>query len=176
MDMMRLPKDFKELLSIFNKNSVEYLLVGDYIGEWFLMRDEENEKDKIKSVIRDFFMNQYNLIAIYLFGSFVRDDFGNESDVDIALLMNEKIDNFSLYEWQAEISVLLNRDFDLVDLQTVLPGLSIQVLKSGVLLYCKDDEQRLFYEMRILREYQELNEEREVALKGVYGDRVWKLL
>lgn len=66
-----------------------------------------------------------------------------------------------------ELAQRLKRDIDLVDLKTASTVFRAQVVTRGELLYYRDKTFKGYYEMRILKDYAKLNEERKVILDAI---------
>lgn len=128
-----------------------------------------------KETIVKFLQNRLRPVAVYLYGSITGTRFNNESDIDIAVIA-ENIDSLTLHELAMELSVLVKRDIHLTDFRTATDILRMEILKQRCVIYCSDDEKRLFHEMIALSSYTKLNEEREVVIKTKYGRTPWMSL
>ena len=67
----------------------------------------------------------------YLFGSCARGDSGPTSDVDVALLADQRIDLTDLAAIGARIGTVVDRRVDVVDLRSAPPLLCRQVVAEG---------------------------------------------
>lgn len=105
--------------------------------------------------------------AVYLFGSAVRDTFRKDSDVDLAFLSDRTLTSYEQYLVSQEAADLLHREVDLVNLQTVETLFCAQIIAHGKLLVNKDKARVANFQIRTLKEYALLNEERAVILKGI---------
>ncbi|WP_111637979.1 type VII toxin-antitoxin system MntA family adenylyltransferase antitoxin [Marinomonas shanghaiensis] len=101
---------------------------------------------------------------IYLFGSQADGIATASSDIDIAVLLDKKIDSVARFDLQETLAIELNQDVDLVDLLTASTVLQNQIIMNGELLVGSEDEQTKF-EMQIMSMYQHLNEERAGLLQ-----------
>ncbi|OHD10820.1 MAG: hypothetical protein A2086_15135 [Spirochaetes bacterium GWD1_27_9] len=135
-----------------------------------------NLTKNIEKIILDYLLNNTKALTIYLFGSILKENFNNESDIDIAVIFDQKIPKEDLFNHSLNLGVLLKRDIDLVDFKESAVTLRIEIIKAGKVIFCENEETRLFYEMISLTEYQKLNEEREIVIKTKYGDKIWMLL
>jgi hypothetical protein len=84
----------------------------------------------------------------------------SDSDVDLALFMQEKPLAETVYQLKSELSTLLSRDIDLIDLVRADTVTQAQVITGSQLLFAKDPRQLAFFETTILSQYVQLNLER----------------
>lgn len=105
-----------------------------------------------------------NVRLIYLFGSQADGSATPSSDIDIAVLLDKKMDSVARFDLQETLAIELNQDVDLIDLLTASTVLQNQVIMNGELLYGSENEQTKF-EMQIMSMYQHLNEERADILR-----------
>ena len=101
----------------------------------------------------------------YIFGSSVKGNFRKESDIDIAVYIEEDIDDYTIFMKAQEIAVKLNRDIDLVNLKKVSTVFAAQIISTGELIICGDINKKMEFEMNTLSQYAKLNEERAEILK-----------
>lgn len=125
--------------------------------------DSLNMELKIISLLT----SSVNIKAIYLYGSAITEYFNEESDIDIAILLDKKIDFSALFELQVLLSKEMNKDIDLVQLDTVSTVLQMQVIQSGKRIFCNDVFYCNKYESQIFSEYVELNEMRKSYLDDI---------
>lgn len=101
----------------------------------------------------------------YIFGSSVKGNFRKESDIDIAVYIEEDIDDYTVFMKAQEIAVKLNRDIDLVNLKKVSTVFAAHIISTGELIICGDINKKMEFEMNTLSQYAKLNEERAEILK-----------
>lgn len=87
----------------------------------------------------------------YLFGSCARGDFGPTSDVDVALLADQRIDLTELAAIGARIGTVVDRPVDVVDLRSAPPLLCRQVVAEGEVLTARDPLLRFDFEQEAVR-------------------------
>lgn len=86
-----------------------------------------------------------NILAIILYGSVARNDDTMDSDIDIAIIMKNEMDNFTkerFIRWSAELDIRYDRVFSIVDIQeekmekwgNILPFYQ-NVKKEGIILW-----------------------------------------
>ncbi len=134
-----------------------------------------NEVQLSKAI--ELLVEEFNPIVIYLFGSSSRNELREDSDIDIAFLTENDIDTYICFMKAQELADIFKREVDLINLNTSSTVFKAQVVGTGKNVYCGDDTKRMYFEMRALKEYALLNEEREVILNRikkegtVYGKR-----
>jgi len=110
-----------------------------------------------KKELTEYFSSKDNVILAYLFGSTVRGDAGRLSDVDIGVLLDEKIpkkDRFDLeLKLISDIAILIKKNkIDLIILNESPLLLAYNIIKSGVILK-SDEVERVKFETKILSMY-----------------------
>ncbi len=94
--------------------------------------------------------------ALYVFGSFARGTASADSDLDLAVLEPTPLAPQRRLEAQRELSVLLDRDVDLVDLRAANTVLRSEVVNGGIALFQRDPMRTLDFEARVLGDYADL--------------------
>jgi len=97
---------------------------------------------------------------IYIFGSISKDKVRKDSDIDIAILTDRQIDEYKLFILSQKLADVLKREIDLVDLNKASTVLKVQIIKTGKLIYNSDNLRKMYFQMRAIRDYALLNEER----------------
>jgi predicted nucleotidyltransferase len=106
------------------------------------------------------------LLAVYLFGSRGSGTARADSDLDLAVLVEGRLDPVSVWELAQSIAVLVGYDVDLLDLRTASTVMQHQVITTGVRLWHKDAQAAL-YECAILREKMDLDAARAGLLDDI---------
>ncbi len=106
--------------------------------------DEAAIVDRLRGCLPD-------AIAIYLFGSVATGEAGPESDVDLAVLNDGRLDPVELWDIAGDIAIMVNRDVDLVDLRSASTVLQHQIVTRGRRLYARNGQADV-YEAFILSE------------------------
>jgi uncharacterized protein len=91
------------------------------------------------------------VLLAYLFGSLARHDQGQ--DVDLALLAPAGQPPFRLRG--TIVDHLGTERLDIVDLRRATPALAFEIISSARILYAAAEEQRLTYELAVLRQYKD---------------------
>ncbi len=120
-----------------------------------------------KRTIVDFLVRELDPKIIYLYGSFARKEGRTDSDIDLAFYGNHSKSAYELLVLANELASSLKRDIDLVDLQPASSVFRAQVISTGEVLYCSDENLRANYEIRVYKEYAMLNRERKPVLDRI---------
>lgn len=119
------------------------------------------EKEKVRETLSAFFKKRDEVLLAYLFGSVAEDKQNKLSDLDIAVLVERdklgKLDEqpfgYQVSAMTDLISLLKTNDVDLVILNYATPLLSHEVIKYGEVIFCRDEEMRIQFEVRTLQQY-----------------------
>ncbi|WP_227762749.1 type VII toxin-antitoxin system MntA family adenylyltransferase antitoxin [Zhaonella formicivorans] len=113
---------------------------------------------------------------IYIFGSYVQGKARKDSDLDIAFLSEQKHDSYRIFVTAQELAGLLGLDVDLIDLNQASTVFQMQVIRTGKVIYCSDENRRMLFHLLALKKYVKLNEERKCILErikergSIYGE------
>jgi uncharacterized protein len=110
-----------------------------------------------------------NIEAMYVFGSFARGNVVADSDLDLAVLATVPLEPLRRLEAQRELSVILNRDVDLVDLRVAESVLQSEVINDGVVLFQSDPMRTLDFEAGVLGDYAELLDATRALREDIRG-------
>lgn len=113
---------------------------------------------EIGATLNRVFQKRDEVRVIYLFGSQARGTVANFSDIDIGVLLNEDFVKESVYGYRADltaelISLLRTNKVDLVVLNHAPPLLAHRVLRDGIVLHCKDENERIAFEVKMLNRF-----------------------
>jgi len=122
---------------------------------------------KIQAKIINFLVEKISPNLIYIFGSTVKGTSNKNSDIDIAYLSHQKMDEYETFMLAQELANNLNIDVDLIDLRKASTVFQSQVVSTGIVIYCLNDEVRMNFEMMTLKMYAKLNEERQSIIDKV---------
>ena len=121
----------------------------------------DTELNKAIEILKE----EFNPIVIYLFGSASRNELRKDSD--IAFLTDNDVDPYKCFMKAQELADIFKREVDLININTSSTVFKAQIVGNGKRIYCSDDTKRMYFEMRTLKSYAMLNEEREVILKKI---------
>jgi len=116
------------------------------------------KKDSDISRIINYFKNRNEVSTLYLFGSTARGKLTKDSDIDIAVLINEthlksrSLDHFKDDYYSASPTFSL-RPVDIVILNTASPYLKHCILKTGEILFDRNRKQRVRFTAKAIVEY-----------------------
>ena len=107
-----------------------------------------------------------DLIAVVLFGSFGSEYETKTSDLDLAVLSKQKMDSVILWQLAQKIAISVNRDIDLVDLSSSSTVFRFQILSTGNVIFCSDENAYAHFETTSFAMYYDFQESR----KGILED------
>ncbi len=98
------------------------------------------------------------IIFAYLFGSRAKENYGKLSDVDIAIYLNrEKMPKSSAYGYISELIVeleeALGEKVDVIILNESSLFLCYNVIKEGIIIMCRSEEERALFHFCVVRDY-----------------------
>lgn len=113
--------------------------------------------DTIRPQLEHLFRHRPVQLA-YLFGSQATGHTHVDSDVDIAVLLNDGLTGDERFAERLSLIGTLSQVFhtdnvDVVLLNEASPLLAYEALRSGVLLYCVEENVRVAFQVRTLRVY-----------------------
>ncbi len=111
-----------------------------------------------------------NLKALYIFGSFADDTVNRESDIDIAYLAEDTLNNIQRWEIAQALARRLNIDVDLVDLKTTNTVFRFQIISTGKRIFGDGYDVEEF-EMLSYSFYLRFQEERQSIIDAVLADK-----
>jgi hypothetical protein len=121
---------------------------------------EPMNKERIIRQMHDVLSTISSLRLAYVYGSFLsREDF---RDIDIALLADDRQDHDSFPEYASEAGNILEESLDFryecdVRVLNDMPvWLKFEIISTGMLLYVRNDDDRIDFETLVLVEYQDL--------------------
>ncbi len=132
-------------------------------------------RDIINKIVK-YFKNKPQVEAVYLYGSQARGDARSDSDIDLAVLMEEKSDYFM---FESDLSRLLDRKIDVQSLTSCPIDFAHRVILEGKLLISNNEKARIAFEEKIFRDYFDMKPAldeyfkslSEIARKGELGVR-----
>lgn len=122
----------------------------------------------LEQIIIDVLTENLSPFLIVLFGSLAKGTFHNESDIDIAYLSDNKVlDKYESFMLSQDLAAKLGRDVDLIDLNQASTVFQAQVIHTGKVIYCTDEQKKAEFGVKSLKMYAKLNEERSEIMKKI---------
>ena len=111
-----------------------------FLTEGFMEVMEKLQKNGIFFKIDDIVSvcKKYRIMELSVFGSSIRDDFTQQSDVDILVSFNQnsEINLFDIMELEKEFSLILNREVDVVEKESLKnPIRKNKILSTREIIY-----------------------------------------
>lgn len=100
------------------------------------------------------------LAGVYLFGSHASGHARADSDVDLAVYAGPPLARALLTDVREQLANVLKQNVDLIDLSAAPTILQIQVIDEGKLIEAPDADATAFFEVRAIRDYQDLKARR----------------
>jgi predicted nucleotidyltransferase len=127
--------------------------------------------EDIERIIR-YFKKREEVSALYLFGSSVKGSGTRESDIDIALLVNDlrlKNRHFDLLKkkYYGAAPAFSMRPVDIVILNTASPYLKHRILKTGKILFDRNRKLRVRFTAKAILEYIDFRPIEDIFNKAV---------
>jgi predicted nucleotidyltransferase len=105
----------------------------------------------IQENITTFFENEKDIVAVYLFGSYAGGNERTSSDVDLAILFDNRdrgIVNQMLDKYLVAISRNLRKDAHLTAMDFAAEELLKQIFKNGICLVVNDSKKLAYFKMK----------------------------
>ena len=125
-------------------------------------------KDQVAKIMR-FAEEHPEIAAVYLFGSFALGHPRPKSDIDLGVLFVGDVDGFARVDMETELSNLLSKDVDLIDMRKSSPVLRHQIYKYGELLYHSEKDFPFQFSANSIRDYLDTAFIRKEWRKNLYG-------
>jgi len=112
---------------------------------------------RIENIVKNYFNKQNRILCVYLFGSIATGTENKFSDVDIAVLFDNNVPPVQYTQRQLcimdELSRILDKDVDVVVLNTANSFLKFIIIKTGRKVYDEANRTDHNFEVRVIREY-----------------------
>ncbi|WP_094549324.1 type VII toxin-antitoxin system MntA family adenylyltransferase antitoxin [Petroclostridium xylanilyticum] len=126
---------------------------------------ESTDIEKINDLLKDKLSPDFTI----LFGSAAKGKLRDDSDVDIAFMSNCSCDEYHVFMIAQELADTLGREVDLIDLNKASTVFKAQIVANGKVIYDKEPYKRMIFQMKALKEYALLNEERQCVIDRIKG-------
>ena len=122
----------------------------------------------LQTKICSYFIDIKEINTVYLHGSIIKGYFREDSDIDIALLINsESESDFNIIrrlQMASDLECIIKRKVDLGILSSNNLIYAKEVIENGVIIFCRDDYKKGLFEATILSMYCNFQLEREEIL------------
>ena len=101
--------------------------------------------EKLYSAELKKYLSSMDLNSVLVFGSLITDNFNEASDVDIAILSNNKLKLKDILDLELYLENILNRTIDVIDLNSETLDIFIKkdILNNGKVIYSQDSNKTL---------------------------------
>lgn len=115
-------------------------------------------KEKLGRVNKIFKEN--DVVLAYLFGSEARKETHKESDVDIGVLFDKRVNAKEYLKREGKLisffgEIYPKKEINIINLNIASPLLKQTVILEGILLYVRSEVERISFQIETLREYEE---------------------
>jgi len=122
--------------------------------------NNDRNRAEIFDILKDVIVKDEKVLFVYVYGSYARDSIDFESDVDIAVyLKSSDVKEYIKKEEELTIELVTRIHMDRIDVRilNVLPLLlQYNMLKDGILIFVRDDRERVDFETKIMNRFFEL--------------------
>ena len=123
----------------------------------------------IKKQFNDYieeFVEEFNISLIYIFGSIAKNKQREDSDLDIAIYCDERVDGYTKLRILGRlVDVFKREDIDLVILNDANEILKFQVIKYGINIYKGRELNRVLFEAETMSRYMDMEYFRNTQYK-----------
>ena len=137
----------------------------------------------LKEKIRKYFSDKPEIAAVYLYGSFAKGRARKDSDIDLAVLVNDK-GGFSGFDipqtrYTYDLQKITHKEVEVQNLDAVSVDFAKRVISEGKILLGLESKKRIEFEEKVLREFFDMKPSideyykylRIIAKKGELGVR-----
>ena len=96
-------------------------------------------------------IEKLNPVLVYVFGSFARGELREDSDIDLAFLSDGEFTSYEIFMLAQEIAEIYNREVDLIDLKKASTVFKAQIVGTGDVIYCSDENIKTNFQKPFLR-------------------------
>lgn len=131
----------------------------------------ENIFKKYEKDFLEYIKREGNIEIAYLFGSYADDTYNENSDVDIAVIYKEDMDEYDHAGKSLDVSKIFGYiDVDYIDLEKVNVFLQFEILQKGKLIHCSNENKLVNFTRKVQEQYIEMDYERQKYFKYVLNE------
>lgn len=132
-----------------------------------IQKDLQEVKNLIEHRVQILTEKHY-IKLIYIFGSYAKGKNDKNSDLDIAILLNKGYNPMEKLDLIGELTDIFKRnDIDLVILNDANEVLKHQIIKYGKIVYMENEDIKVNFEVRVLKEYMDMEPFRRTQMKYI---------
>ncbi len=113
--------------------------------------------EAVVAKIRNYFAQKEEVVTVYLFGSTAKNRETKQSDLDLAVLFRDGIDQYERFQEKLQMAndleTIIGMKIDLVDLRSAELFFVHQVMKEKILLFEQDLSSRVYFEVNSRKNY-----------------------
>ena len=130
----------------------------------------ENQKRKIQKIVKNVLQKEKCVLLVYLHGSFLQNEF---RDIDIGVYINKTLSKKKQLSYElfleGKLQNIVSYPIDVRILNNAPLSFSFSVIKNGVILFSKDEDQRIDFETKIFAKYHDFDFYRERYRREALG-------
>jgi len=128
----------------------------------------KHQDNQLNNSIRRECTRYQEILSAYVFGSHAKGEAGSQSDLDIALLLEKHTEQkFDYLGFKVELERALDKDVDLVILNTAGEPIKHQVRRDGAIVFDRDPEKRKHFEIMSRKYYQDFLHLHKIYMQGL---------
>jgi len=109
---------------------------------------------------------EYEIIVFaYVFGSYVSGKLRNDSDIDIAIYLNNQMSTDEYLDLKMKLTTASKREVDLIILNSATPLLKFEIYKKHILLFTRDEIEESNFKVKTLFEYNDVKRYLELSYR-----------
>lgn len=113
-------------------------------------------------------VQKYGIKLLYVFGSYAKGSNNKNSDIDIAVLVDDNYKPMYKLNMIGDLTSIFKRDdIDLVILNGANPVLRHQVIKYGKIIYEESLEEKVIFEAKVLSVYMDMEPFRRTQMEFI---------
>lgn len=124
--------------------------------------------EKHKEKFLEYIKKEGNIKVAVLFGSYADDTYDENSDIDIAVIYKENMDEYDHAGKSIDVSrVFGDIEVDYIDLEKINVFLQFEILKKGKIIYCENEDELIEFTNKVQHLYIEMDYERKKYMNYV---------
>lgn len=122
----------------------------------------ENIFEKHKEQFLKYIKDEGNIKVAILFGSYSDNTYNEDSDIDIAVMYKQDMDEYEHSGKSIDVSRIFGDiEVDYIDLEKVNVFLQFEILNKGKIIYCENEDELIDFSRRVQELYIEMDYERK---------------